>query len=156
MFVRSSQQVKLVQFGQRQFLKAWWQSLQGTPSDLPYVTDKADLKPSVLPKVAKQGSYKIDMEQGKTYFWCTCGESTNQPWCDGSHEGTEFKPFKFTWEEESRRQSICGCKMNRDDRGAKCDRSHRLVDFDNLDQYEPGFHREEKWLDNWNQRDDLH
>ena len=46
--------------------------------------------------------------------------------------------------------------MNRDDRGAKCDRSHRLVDFDNLEQYKPGFHRDEKWLDIWNQRDDLH
>ena len=124
--------------------------------DLPYVTDKADLHPSKLPNVPKQGSYKIEMEQGKTYFWCTCGDSKNQPWCDGSHRGTDFKPFKFTWEEESRRQSICGCKMNRDDRGAKCDRSHRLVDFDDLSKYKPGFHREEKWLDIWNQRDDLH
>ena len=102
-------------------------------ADLPYVTDKGNLKPSTLPNVPKQGSYKIDMEQGKTYYWCTCGNSKAQPWCDGSHAGTEFRPFKFTWEEESRRQSICGCKMNRDDRGAKCDRSHRLVDFDNLD-----------------------
>ena len=116
----------------------------------PYVTDKADLNPSVLPTVAKRGSYKIIMEEGKTYFWCTCGNSKQQPWCDGSHRGTEFKPFKFTWEEESRKQSICGCKLNRDDRGAKCDRSHKLVDFENLEQYKPGFHREEKWLDIWN------
>ena len=121
-----------------------------------YVTDKADLKPSVLPNVPKRGSYKIMMEQGKTYFWCTCGKSEGQPWCDGSHKGTEFKPYKFVWEEESRRQSICGCKLNRDDRGPKCDRSHRLVDFEDLSQYKPGFHREEKWLDIWNQRDDLH
>ena len=71
--------------------------------ELPYVTDKADLHPSTLPEIPKRGSYKIMMEQGKTYFWCTCGRSENQPWCDGSHKGTDFKPYKFTWEEESRR-----------------------------------------------------
>ena len=98
-----------------------------------YITDKAEQKASHLPHVPKQGSYKIEMEQGKTYFWCTCGLSKGQPWCDGSHVTTDYKPYKFVWEEESRRQSICGCKLNRDDRGPKCDRSHRLVDFENLE-----------------------
>ena len=67
------------------------------------VTDKADLIVSVLPTVAKRGSYKVEMEQGKTYFWCTCGDSKKQPWCDGSHKGTEFRPYKFTWEEPDKR-----------------------------------------------------
>ena len=105
-----------------------------TKDELPYVTDRADLNPSQLPKVPKRGSYKVQMEQGKTYYYCTCGASQSQPWCDGSHKGTDFKPYKFTWEEPNKRQSICGCKLNRDDRGPKCDRTHRLVDFDNLDR----------------------
>ena len=120
------------------------------------MTNKADLKPSVLPTVAKRGSYKMEMEQGKTYFWCTCGKSAGQPWCDGSHKGSEFKPYKFTWEEESRTQSICGCKLNRDDRGPKCDRSHRIVDWENFDKLKPGFNREQKWLDIWKTNKDLH
>ena len=49
--------------------------MSSASNDLPYVTDKADLKPSTLPNVPKQGSYKIEMEQGKTYYWCTCGNS---------------------------------------------------------------------------------
>ena len=49
--------------------------MSSTSDDLPYVTNKADLKPSTLPNVPKQGSYKIEMEQGKTYYWCTCGNS---------------------------------------------------------------------------------
>ena len=104
-----------------------------------YITDKADQKCTELPVVPKRGSYKINMEEGKTYFWCTCGRSETQPWCDGKHRGTEFKPYKFTWEEPDKKQSICGCKLNRDDRGAKCDRSHRLVDFENLEDLKPGF-----------------
>ena len=121
-----------------------------------YVTDKAELNPSVHPKIAKRGSYKVFMEPGKTYFWCTCGQSENQPWCDGSHKGSEFLPYKFTYDGEAKVKSICGCKMNRDDRGEKCDRSHLLVDFDNLDKYKPDWKRDPDWLEIWNKRNDLH
>ena len=37
----------------------------------------------------------IDVLEGKSYFWCTCGISSKQPFCDGSHKGSEFKPFKY-------------------------------------------------------------
>ena len=35
------------------------------------------------------------LEKGKTYAWCSCGKSENQPWCNGAHQGTEFKPHVF-------------------------------------------------------------
>ena len=37
----------------------------------------------------------VDVVEGKSYFWCTCGISAKQPFCDGSHKGTEFVPLKF-------------------------------------------------------------
>ena len=52
--------------------------------------------------------------------------------------------------------SVCGCKMNKDESGFKCDRSHRLVHWEALEQYKPDFRRDPHWLDIWNKRDDLH
>ncbi|KAI9142703.1 iron-binding zinc finger CDGSH type-domain-containing protein [Paraphysoderma sedebokerense] len=40
--------------------------------------------------------YKVDLEPGKDYWWCSCGRSRNQPFCDGSHKGTAFTPKKVT------------------------------------------------------------
>ena len=47
----------------------------------------------------------------KIYRWCSCGMSLKQPFCDGSHEGTDFKPFKFTIEEPVKDIQLCGCKI---------------------------------------------
>lgn len=47
----------------------------------------------------------------KIYRWCSCGQSLKQPFCDGSHHGTDFKPFKFTIEEKVKDISLCGCKL---------------------------------------------
>ena len=38
--------------------------------------------------VAQKAPYMVEVEEGKTYFWCSCGQSDNQPFCDGSHKGT--------------------------------------------------------------------
>lgn len=47
----------------------------------------------------------------KIYRWCSCGMSLKQPFCDSSHEGTDFKPFKFTIEESVKDIKLCGCKL---------------------------------------------
>ena len=41
---------------------------------------------------AGESAIAVDVEQGKSYFWCSCGKSSKQPLCDGSHKGTEFNP----------------------------------------------------------------
>lgn len=61
------------------------------------------------PKIAQKAPYPIEVEAGKTYFWCTCGQSSKQPFCDGSHKETSFEPMKYT-AEESKRLFFCGCK----------------------------------------------
>ena len=48
------------------------------------------------PIVAQKGSFPTEVEEGRSYFWCTCGKSSKQPLCDGSHKGTDFTPLKYT------------------------------------------------------------
>ncbi len=61
------------------------------------------------PVIVKRGPYVIEVEAGKRYFWCACGKSANQPFCDGAHKGTDFKPHSFI-AEESKKVYLCGCK----------------------------------------------
>ena len=122
----------------------------------PYVDHRTEYKITEHPHVPKRGSYKPMLKQGETYYWCSCGRSENQPWCDGSHKGTDYKPLKFKWEEEDKVRSVCGCKMNREEKGPMCDRTHRRVDFDNLDKYKPGFIRDKEWLSKYPYPDEIH
>jgi len=71
--------------------------------------------------VAKNGPYIVEVEKGKSYFWCSCGQSKNQPFCDGSHAGTEFTPVKWT-AEETRKRAFCGCKATKGQ--PLCDGTH--------------------------------
>lgn len=73
------------------------------------------------PTRASDTPYATDVEEGKKYFWCSCGESQNQPFCDGSHSGTEFTPVKYT-ATESKKVYFCGCKVT--DAQPMCDGSH--------------------------------
>ncbi len=75
-------------------------------------------------KVAGTSPMRIELEAGKKYFWCSCGESTNQPWCDGSHKGSDFSPVMVEVE-ESRAYSMCTCKQS--DRPHFCDGSHKKI-----------------------------
>jgi len=77
------------------------------------------------PVIAKKGPYVVELEEGKTYFWCTCGRSENQPFCDGSHKDTEFTPMKFT-AEETKKYGLCGCKHTKN--APFCDREHNNLD----------------------------
>jgi CDGSH-type Zn-finger protein len=75
------------------------------------------------PIIAQKHSYKLDMEPG-TYYWCACGRSKNQPFCDGSHKGTSFLPMKVEIE-EARKVAWCGCKHS--DKKPFCDGKHRSL-----------------------------
>ena len=67
---------------------------------------------SDAPKIAQTTPYPIEVEEGKTYFWCTCGQSSKQPLCDGSHKGSSFAPLK--WEAPaSKKMFMCGCKHSK-------------------------------------------
>ena len=48
---------------------------------------------------AGESAIAVDVEQGKSYYWCSCGKSSKQPFCDGSHKGTEFNPVAYKAEE---------------------------------------------------------
>ncbi|MFQ5471209.1 MAG: CDGSH iron-sulfur domain-containing protein [Gammaproteobacteria bacterium] len=65
--------------------------------------------------------YAVEVEAGKTYYWCSCGKSKNQPYCDGSHQGSEFEPVAFT-AEKSETGYLCGCKKTGNQ--PFCDGSH--------------------------------
>lgn len=73
------------------------------------------------PKIAQKSPYVCECE-AKRYFWCACGLSENQPYCDGSHKGTEFKPLKVELD-EAKKVAWCGCKMSQNK--PFCDGSHR-------------------------------
>jgi CDGSH-type Zn-finger protein len=71
------------------------------------------------PKIAQKSPYPVEVEAG--YFWCSCGQSANQPFCDGSHKGTDFTPVKFE-ATESKTVYFCGCKHSKNP--PLCDGSH--------------------------------
>jgi len=74
-----------------------------------------------VPIIAAPRPVKVELEEGKTYFWCSCGKSKNQPFCDGSHAGTEMKPQKFT-AEKSGDAFLCQCKASAN--APFCDGTH--------------------------------
>ncbi len=64
-----------------------------------------------LPVRAQTGPYVVNVEEGKTYLWCACGLSKTQPWCDGSHEGTDIEPIAFE-PPLTAEFHMCGCKRS--------------------------------------------
>lgn len=76
------------------------------------------------PVVAQTSPIPVDVEAGKKYFWCTCGRSANQPFCDGSHSGTGLVPM--AWEAEADgRKFFCACKATQGQ--PFCDGSHNKL-----------------------------
>jgi len=68
--------------------------------------------------------YAVEVEEGKTYYWCVCGLSKNQPYCDGSHKQTDLNPVAFT-ADKTGRVYLCGCKHTRNQ--PYCDGTHKSV-----------------------------
>jgi quercetin dioxygenase-like cupin family protein/CDGSH-type Zn-finger protein len=62
------------------------------------------------PVVARPKPCLVNLKGGRTYFWCACGRSAKQPFCDGSHQGTGLEPLKFTAAPEGEEVLLCGCK----------------------------------------------
>ena len=75
------------------------------------------------PVIANKNPAVLELEPG-TYWWCACGRSSNQPWCDGSHKGTQFEPVELNIE-ESKKYALCQCKHSNN--GAFCDGTHRQL-----------------------------
>lgn len=73
------------------------------------------------PKIAQKSPYSVDVEEGKSYWWCACGLSKSQPFCDGSHKGTGLSPQEYK-AGESKAVFFCGCK--RTGNTPLCDGTH--------------------------------
>ncbi len=73
------------------------------------------------PVRASNTPYPIEVEAGKSYWWCSCGKSKKQPFCDGSHAGSTFSPLKFD-ATEKKTLYFCGCKATK--KPPFCDGSH--------------------------------
>ena len=77
-----------------------------------------------LPKVAAKVPIKVDLEEGKRYAWCTCGLSDKQPYCNGAHKGTAFRPMVFV-AQATKTAHLCQCKQTKNP--GFCDGAHKQL-----------------------------
>ena len=104
-----------------------------TPSSAAPTTKPDDVEPDMevlYPAIAQYGTYNVrNMKPGEVKYWCTCGLSKKQPWCDGSHRGTGFKPLKWTVPPTPQTlYQLCGCKYTKDP--PFCDATHVYLPLD--------------------------
>jgi CDGSH-type Zn-finger protein len=76
------------------------------------------------PTIAQKSPIAVAIEAGKSYYWCSCGRSQGQPFCDGSHKGTDFAPVKFD-ATETKTVHFCACKHSANP--VLCDGSHKRL-----------------------------
>jgi len=76
------------------------------------------------PVIAQKAPFPVEVKAGEAYFWCACGKSQKQPFCDGSHKGSEFTPAKWVAEKDGK-AFFCGCKHSKTPQ--LCDGSHKAL-----------------------------
>ena len=76
------------------------------------------------PVCAQRAPYAMELEAGD-YWWCSCGKSKKQPFCDGAHQGSEFSPKKFSLGEKTK-VWLCGCKVSA--KAPFCDGAHKTLE----------------------------
>ena len=74
--------------------------------------------------IAGKAPIPVEVKAGETYWWCSCGQSKNQPFCDGSHQGSAFLPMEWTAEAD-KKAFFCTCKQT--GKSPLCDGSHNKV-----------------------------
>jgi CDGSH-type Zn-finger protein len=85
---------------------------------------RRDRNMSAVPEIGGRQPLPIDVEAGKSYWWCACGRSKKQPFCDGSHKGSAFTPVE--WKAATAEQAwFCACK--RTGNRPMCDGSHKKL-----------------------------
>ena len=77
-----------------------------------------------VPTIAQKAPYAADVEAGKSYWWCACGGSKNQPFCDGTHKGSIFSPLEYK-AAASATVYFCGCKHSA--HAPLCDGTHKTL-----------------------------
>ncbi len=75
-----------------------------------------------MPEFGGRRSAKVTVEKGETYWWCACGRSKTQPFCDGSHKVTSFEPMEFKAEKT---EDVWFCTCKRSNKKPICDGSHK-------------------------------
>jgi len=76
------------------------------------------------PLITQKAPFPVQVEAGRSYWWCACGRSQTQPFCDGSHKGTTFTPREFRVD-ASELIYFCGCKHSA--KMPLCDGTHKRL-----------------------------
>jgi CDGSH-type Zn-finger protein len=79
---------------------------------------------SAEPQIAQKKPCVVNLKAGETYYWCACGHSKNQPFCDGSHKDKGFTPVVFV-AEKTGDAYLCGCKHTK--KQPYCDGTHKAI-----------------------------